>query len=171
MVVHYKETRGTSTGRPTCTGRYSELKWVADYGRCHPDKDTFVAGSATAISTTATSAAPETSNRPDVQADQVQARTRSHGFCCRYDGSLCGFKGEDESVSALCLNTALSLWDMTFANQDALDGITVRGIPEGDKFYRSVDQSPYFWAATMLFKATGDLKYRDEALFYAMARM
>jgi hypothetical protein len=28
----------------------------------------------------------------------------------------------------------------------------------------------FFWAATMLFKATGDLKYRDEALFYAMAR-
>jgi hypothetical protein len=41
--------------------------------------------------------------------------------------------------------------------------------PEARILHRQGPIITFFWAATMLFKATGDLKYRDEALFYAMA--
>jgi hypothetical protein len=83
------------------------------------------------------------------------------------------FKGGDERV-ALCAEYRALALDMTFANQDALNnGITYDGKSQRRDKISIVqwDNHQIFWAATMLFKATGDLKYRDEALFYAMARM
>jgi hypothetical protein len=178
MVVHYRETlRSTSfDGQTNLYWALRELEWIADFiRRCHPDKDTFIAqvgdgdidhsylGRAETLDT-ARPVMMLTKQKPG--PDLTASAAGAMAACAA------AFKGENESVSALCLNTALSLWAMTFANQDALDnGITYdQSVPGASKFYRSSGTNhAIFFAATMLFKATGDLKYRDSALFYAMA--
>jgi hypothetical protein len=178
MVVHYKETlHGTHfDGQTNLHWALRELKWITDFiRRCHPDKDTFVAQVGDGDIDHSYLGRAETMNTPR-PVFKLTKQKPGPDLTASAAGAMAAcavaFKGEDESVSVLCLNTALSLWDMTFANQDALEnGITYdQSIPEASKFYRSSGTNHHiFWAATMLFKATGDLKYRDEALFYAMA--
>jgi hypothetical protein len=178
MVVHYRETlRGTYfDGQTNLHWALRELEWIADYiRRCHPDKDTFVAQVGDGDIDHSYLGRAETLDTPR-PVFKLTKQKPGPDLTASAAGAMAAcavaFKGENESVSVLCLNAALSLWAMTFSNQDALDnGITYdQSIPEASKFYRSSGINHHItFAATMLFKATGDLKYRDEALFYAMA--
>jgi hypothetical protein len=78
---------------------------------------------------------------------------------------------ENESVSVLCLNAALSAWAMTFSNRMPLTTVsrTIRASPRRASSIGPSGHQSHHICSALLFKATGDLKYRDDALFYAMA--